>query len=199
MRPAAACAVLCATALPAPPAAAHVPQDPPALSVSVTDGVDRAEPGQRLDYRITVHNLGPDEVPGVRVEQEMPATTVSATATDGTVEGEGPGEQRAVWHVDLPAHDIAVFTSTAVLGDHRPAGPNPAPGTLRAATTVCVYVAPSAAPLACSGDLDELPDSRPEPERGSGQMGWMVTALACALFAPGVVRAVRRGKARRSG
>ncbi|MFF2806057.1 hypothetical protein ACFVT2_02560 [Streptomyces sp. NPDC058000] len=191
MRTAAACAVLCAVALPAAPA-------PPAIAVTVTDGVDRAEAGQRLDYRITVHNLGGDQVTGARIEQEMPATTVSATATDGTVEGEGTGEQKAVWHADLPAYDIQVFTAGAVLGARRDLGTSAAPGTLRAATSVCVYAGADAAPLACSGDLDDLPESQPEPEHGDGA-GWAVAALAGALLVPGVVRAVRHGRARRSG
>ncbi|SHM60673.1 DUF11 domain-containing protein [Streptomyces yunnanensis] len=198
MRTAAACAVLCAAAFPAPPAAAPAPLDPPAVEVTVTDDVDHAEAGQQLDYRITVHNLGADEVPGARVEQELPATTVSATATDGTIEDEATGGRKAVWHTDLPAYGIAVFSAGAVLGARQSPDTSAAPGTRRAATTVCVYTARSAAPLACSGDLDDLPESRPEAEHGNG-VGWAMGALACALFAPGVVRAVRRGRTRRSG
>ncbi|ANZ17633.1 conserved repeat protein [Streptomyces noursei ATCC 11455] len=197
MRTAAACAVLYVAAFPAPPAA-PAPLDPPAVAVTVTDDVDHAEAGQRLDYRITVHNLGADEMPGARVEQELPATTVSATATGGTVEDDATGGRKAVWHTDLPAYGIAVFSSGAVLGARQSPDASAAPGTRRAATTVCVYAARSAAPLACSGDLDDLPESRPEAEHGNG-VGWAMGALACALFVPGVVRAVRRGRTRRSG
>ncbi|GGU59227.1 hypothetical protein GCM10010211_25170 [Streptomyces albospinus] len=198
MRTAAACALLYAATLPAPTAAAPAP---PAVSVSVsvTDGVDRAESGRRLDYRVTVHNLGANDVHRARIEQEMPATTISATADGGTVDGHGMGEQKAVWHADLPAHDIQVFTAGAVLGAPRAPGVTAAPGTLRAASTVCVYAGPSAAPTACSGNLDDLPESRSEPERRDGWVWWGVAALVCAVFVPGAVRTIRRGRARRAG
>ncbi|MCR8579360.1 hypothetical protein [Streptomyces sp. Isolate_219] len=204
MRTAVVCALLCAATLPGPSAAAYAPKAPPAVSVTVTvtDGADDAESGKRLDYRITVHNLGATEVHGARIEQRMPATTTSATAPGGTVEGHGVGEQKAIWRSDLPAHDIQVFTATAVLGgrsDLAAASAGPAaPGTLRAAATVCVYVGESFAPTACSGDLDDLPETSPEGE-GGGWMGWAAAAVAMALLGPGVVRAVRRRRAARAG
>ncbi|QHC20154.1 hypothetical protein [Streptomyces sp. GS7] len=198
MRTAAVCALLYAATLPAPPAAVPVP---PAVSVSVsvTDGVDRAEAGRRLDYRITVHNLGAHDVHRARIEQEMPATTLSATAAGGTVGGHGTSRQKAVWHADLPAHDIQVFTAGAVLGAPRDPDTTAAPGTLRAASTVCVYAGPSAAPTACSGNLDDLPTARPGPERRDTWVWRGAAALVSALFVSGAVRAVRRGRARRSG
>ncbi|GES31673.1 hypothetical protein AB0G60_11930 [Streptomyces angustmyceticus] len=206
MRTAVVCALLCAAALPgpsaayaaqAPPAARHAPQAPPAVSVTVavTDGRDDAEAGRRLDYRITVHNLGATTVRGARIEQEMPATTVSATAPGATVEGRGEREQKAVWRADLPAHDIQVFTASAVLGDRTGDTGSAAPGTLRAASTVCVYVGGSYAPTACSGDLDDLPETRAQAASGGGWVGWAVAAAVTALFGPGVVRAVRRRRA----
>ncbi|MFE1174446.1 hypothetical protein [Streptomyces sp. NPDC058773] len=203
MRTAAVCALLCAATLPAPPAAAYAPKAPPAVSVTVTvtDGVDDTESGKRLDYRITVHNLGATDVHDARIEQRMPATTTSATAPRGTVEGRGVGEQKVIWRSDLPAHDIQVFTATAVLGGRAEvaatAGPA-APGTLRAAATVCVYVGTSYAPTACSGDVDDLPETEPD-SGGIGWVGWAVAAGATALLGPGVVRAVRRRRLVRAG
>ncbi|MFJ9466455.1 hypothetical protein [Streptomyces caniferus] len=215
MRTAVVCALLCAAALPGPSAAASAPQAPPAaaqaappaaryttqappavsVTVAVTDGRDDAEAGKRLDYRITVHNLGSTAVHGARIEQEMPATTTSATAPGATLEGRGEREQKAVWHSDLPAHDIQVFTASAVLGDRHDDTGSAAPGTLRAASTVCVYVGESFAPTACSGDLDDLPETHAEAGGGNGWVGWAVAAAATALFGPGVVRAVRRRRA----
>ncbi|MCK7623816.1 hypothetical protein MUU72_12025 [Streptomyces sp. RS10V-4] len=199
MRTAAALTVLCTAALPAPPGAAPAPRPAPApaVAVAVTDGVDRAAAGTRLDYRITVQNLGATDLPGARIEQEMPATTDTATAPGGTAARDGTGGWLAVWRADLPAHGTQVFTSAAVLGTRPDTGA--AAGTLRAATTVCVHAGPSAAPLACSGDLDDLPAPGAEPERAGGRTAWAVAAVVCALFAPGVVRAVRRGRARRTG
>ncbi|MGW3007954.1 hypothetical protein ACWC9R_03810 [Streptomyces sp. NPDC001219] len=202
MRTAVVCALLCAATLPGPSAAAYAPKAPPAVSVSVavTGGVDDTETGKRLDYRITVHNLGATEVRGARIEQRMPATTTSATARGGTVEGHGVGEQKVTWRSDLPAHDVQVFTATAVLGGRTDAtsSAGPAPGTLRAAATVCVYTGDSYAPTACSGDLDDLPETAAESGDG-GWVGWAVAAGATALLGPGVVRAVRRRRTVRAG
>ncbi|MGA5560239.1 hypothetical protein ACPCUV_03505 [Streptomyces platensis] len=203
MRTAVVCALLCAATLHAPSAAASARKAPPAVSVtvSVTDGADDPESGKRLDYRITVHNLGASEVHDARIEQRMPATTASATAPGGRVEGHGVGEQKVIWRTDLPAHDIRVLTATAVLGGRaEQADPDAstAPGTRRPAATVCVYVGESFAPTACSGDVDDLPESTPESEGGSW-MGWAVGAGATALLGPGVVRAVRRRRVARAG
>lgn len=199
MRTAAVCALLCAATLHAPSAAASALKAPPAVSVTVTvtDG-DDTESGKRLDYRITVHNLGASEVRGARIEQRMPATTTSATAPRGRVEGHGVGEQKVIWRSDLPAHDIQVFTATAVLGGRDGRAASAAPGTRRPAATVCVYVGESFAPTACSGDVDDLPESTPESEGGSWR-GWAVGAGATALLGPGVVRAVRRRRVARAG
>ncbi|MGW7577699.1 hypothetical protein [Streptomyces sp. NPDC054765] len=200
MRTAVVCALLCAATLPGPSAAAYAPQAPPALSVTVTvtDGRDDAEAGKRLDYRITVHNLGPTRVHGARIEQEMPATTTSATAPGGTVEGRGVGTQKVIWRADLPAHDIQVFTATAVLGDRAGRTGTGAPGTLRAAATVCVYVGESFAPTACSGDLDDMPETPLEGGGGDNWGWWAMAAAAAALLGPGVARAVRRRRAARA-
>ncbi|MFD5733717.1 MULTISPECIES: DUF11 domain-containing protein [Streptomyces] len=200
MRTAVVCALLCAATLLGPSAAASAPQAPPpavSVSVAVTDGVNDTEAGKRLDYRITVHNLGPTDVHRARIEQEMPATTTSATAPGGTVEGRGTGEQKVIWRSDLPAHDIQVFTATAVLGDRTDLTTTAAPGSMRAAATVCVYVGGSFAPTACSGDLDDLPETHPERGGGDGWVWWAVGAVAVALLGPGVVRAVRRRAAAR--
>ncbi|MGA4877779.1 hypothetical protein NCG97_19445 [Streptomyces lydicamycinicus] len=200
MRTAVVCALLCAATLHAPSAAASAAKAPPAVSVtvSVTDGADAPESGKRLDYRITVHNLGASEVHDARIEQRMPATTTSATAPGGRVEGDGVGEQKVIWRSDLPAHDIRVFTATAVLGGHAEPAASAAPGTRRPAATVCVYVGESFAPTACSGDVDDLPESTPESE-GDSWMGWAAGAGATALLGPGVVRAVRRRRVARAG
>ncbi|MEU9122529.1 hypothetical protein AB0C96_22150 [Streptomyces sp. NPDC048506] len=200
MRTAAVCALLCAATLTGPPAAASTRKEPPAVSVTVavTGGTDDAEEGRRLDYRVTVHNLGSDAVRGARIEQRMPATTTSSTAPGGLVQGRGTGQQKVTWHADLPAHDIRVFTATAVLGArHTPA--TAAPGTLRAAATVCVYVDRSYAPAACSGDVDDLPETGTAGAAGGGWTGWAAAAAAAALLGPGAVRAVRRLRAARGG
>ncbi|REK85832.1 hypothetical protein DY245_35905 [Streptomyces inhibens] len=194
MRTAAVCALLGAASLPGPSAVAYAPQAPPAVSVTVavTDGTDDTEAGKRLEYRITVHNLGTTDVRRARIEQRMPATTTSATAAGGIVQGHGMGRQKAIWRSDLPAHDIQVFTATAVLGDRPDLTTTAAPGTLRAAATACVYVDGSYAPAACSGDLDDLPETHPEEAGRDGWVWWAVAAAVAALFGPGVVRAVRR-------
>ncbi|MFE1769757.1 hypothetical protein [Streptomyces sp. NPDC059008] len=197
MRTAVVCALLCAATAPGPIAAVPAPQAPPPVSVSVavTDGADDSETGRRLEYRVTVHNLGADQVHGARVEQRMPATTTSATAPAGTVQGHGTGGRKVTWRADLPAHDVQVFTATAVLGDRPDRTTTAAPGTLRAAATACVYVGGSYAPVACSGDLDDLPQTGPAGDGNDGWGWWAVAAAAAALLVPGVVRTVRRRRA----
>ncbi|MEU7181229.1 MULTISPECIES: hypothetical protein [Streptomyces] len=178
---------------PVPPAAPRDREAPPAVAVSVevTDGVDHADAGQRLDYRVTVHNLGATGLPGTRIEQQMPATTAAATADGGTVVDDGTGARKAVWRTDLGAYDEQVFTASATLGERPTPAGTTAPGTLRAAVTVCVYVYGRAAPAACSGDLDDLPETHPEGP-GTGLVWWAVALGVCAVLAPGVHRAVRR-------
>jgi hypothetical protein len=184
----------------APPAAPRDRQAPLAVAVSVevTDGVDHADAGQRLDYRVTVHNLGATGLPGTRVEQQMPATTAAATADGGTVVDDGTGARKAVWRTDLGAYDERVFTASATLGERPTPAGTTAPGTLRAAVTVCVYVYGQAAPAACSGDLDDLPETHPEGP-GTGLVWWAVALGVCAVLAPGVRRAVRRRRGGRGG
>ncbi|MFH8556966.1 hypothetical protein [Streptomyces celluloflavus] len=178
---------------PVPPAAPRDREAPPAVAVSVdvTDGVDHADAGQRLDYRVTVHNLGATGLPGTRIEQQMPATTAAATADGGTVVDDGTGARKAVWRTDLGAYDEQVFTASATLGERPTPAGTTAPGTLRAAVTVCVYVYGRAAPAACSGDLDDLPETHPEGP-GTGLVWWALALGVCAVLAPGVHRAVRR-------
>ncbi|MFH8567744.1 hypothetical protein [Streptomyces sp. NPDC017993] len=196
MRTAAVCALLCAATLPGPSvAAAPARQAPPGgpVSVTVTDGTDRAEPGDRLGYRITVRNLGDTDLPATRTEQRMPATASSVTADGGRVVRRGTGERRAVWRSDLPAHAVREFTATAVLGEHPTPSATAAPGTLRAATTVCVYLGGSGAPSACSGDTDDLPATREEDGDGDdGWIWWTVVLVVGGLLASGVLRAVRQ-------
>ncbi|MFE3549750.1 hypothetical protein ACFXN2_13840 [Streptomyces kronopolitis] len=200
MRTAVVRTLLCTATFLGPSAAAAAPQAPPpavSVSVAVTDGIDDTEAGKRLDYRITVHNLGPTAVHRARIEQEMPATTTSATAPGATVEGRGTGGRKVIWRSDLPAHDIQVFRASAVLGDRPDLTATAAPGSLRAAATVCVYVGGSFAPTACSGDLDDMPETHPEGGDGDDWVWWAVGAAAAALLGPGVVRAVRRRTAAR--
>ncbi|MFG2890433.1 hypothetical protein [Streptomyces sp. NPDC048248] len=205
MRTAAVCALLCAATLPGPSFAAPARQAPPGgpVSVTVTDGIDRAEPGDRLGYRITVRNLGDTDLSATRTEQRMPATAASVSAEGGTVVRRGSGEQRAVWRSDLPAHAVREFTATAVLGERPAPAATAAPGTLRANTTVCVYLGGSGAPSACSGDADDLPATR-EEDGDDGWVWWTLALVVCALLASGVLRAVRRhregrGDSRRGG
>ncbi|MCB5908672.1 hypothetical protein [Streptomyces pinistramenti] len=171
-------ALLCAAALPAQATAPSHPLAPPGapqVTVEVTDGVTDAAAGDRLDYRVTVRNLGATALHGARVEQRMPATTESATAPGGRV----TADHTAVWHTDIAAHAERRFTASAVLGERADAA-TAAPGTLRAATTVCVYATASAAPASCSGDADDLPESR--PGSAAGQTPWSHWLIGAGLL-----------------
>ncbi|MFF9482860.1 hypothetical protein [Streptomyces sp. NPDC014733] len=187
-------ALLCtAAALPGRAVAAGPPAEPapPQVAVEVSDGTDAAEAGDRLDYRITVRNLGDAPLRGARIEARLPATTESADAPEGRV----TDDHTAVWHADLAPGAFRVLTASAVLGD-RPDGPSAAPGTLRAATTVCVHAPGVAAPAACTGDIDDLP----ETHGGAAGHPWLSwTSWTLWLLVAGLLTAaglLRRGRRR---
>ncbi|GAA3188365.1 MULTISPECIES: hypothetical protein [Streptomyces] len=172
-------ALLCtAAALPGRAVAAGTPAEPapPQVAVEVSDDTDAAEAGDRLDYRITVRNLGDAPLPGARIEARLPATTESAKAPEGRV----TDDHTAVWHADLAPGGLRVLTTSVVLGD-RADGPSAAPGTLRAATTVCVHAAGVAAPAACTGDIDDLPETH--GGTGPSWLSWTPWLLLAGLLA----------------
>ncbi|MFG2224599.1 hypothetical protein [Streptomyces sp. NPDC048644] len=170
--------LLCAAALPSQAAAQPRPLAPPVapqVEVEVTDGTADAAAGDRLDYRVTVRNLGATALHGARVEQRLPATTESVTAPGGRI----TADRTAVWHTDIAAHAARLLTASAVLGERADTA-TAAPGTLRAATTVCVYAAGSAAPASCSGDVDDLPETH--PESAAGQTAWPSWLIGAGLL-----------------
>lgn len=177
--------VLAATTAPglagAPYAAARDADGPPALSVSITDGVDRAAAGDRLEYDVTLRNAGDRAVRALRVVQRMPATTESATARGAA----SVDRERAEWRTQLPPHGKRVLTATATLGERRAAADGVAPGTLRAAATVCVYGPGSDAPLICDSDLDSLPETYPGSEASTAGLlrHWAPSAVVLVLAA----------------
>ncbi|WP_399088603.1 hypothetical protein ACGH2B_14090 [Streptomyces sp. BBFR2] len=185
-------ALLCTAALPGRAVAAGPPAEPapPQVAVEVSDGTDAAEAGDRLDYRVTLRNLGSVPLRGARVEARLPATTESAEAPEGHV----TADHTAVWHTDLAPGGVRVLTAGVVLGD-RADGPTGAPGTLRAATTACVHAPGSAAPAACSGDIDDLPETHGGTS-GPSWTSWSPWLLVAGLLAgAGLLLRRRRGTA----
>ncbi|WP_405743279.1 hypothetical protein OG422_14860 [Streptomyces sp. NBC_01525] len=176
-------ALLCTTAaLPGRAVAAGPPAEPapPQVAIEVSDDTDTAEAGDRLDYRVTMRNLGDVPLRGARVEARLPATTESADAPEGRV----TADHTAVWHTDLAPGALRVLTASATLGD-RADGPTAAPGTLRAATTVCVHAPGVAAPAACTGDIDDLPETHGDAAGHSwtSSTSWTPWLLGTGLLA----------------
>jgi uncharacterized repeat protein (TIGR01451 family) len=88
----------------------------PDITVSKTDGVTSAEPGDTLTYTITISNLGNQDGTGVALTDTLPASTTFTSASDGGFESP-PGSGAVIW----PAFDLAagsmVTRSVTVLVD----------------------------------------------------------------------------------
>ena len=91
-------------------AAAAATADAPAVSVTVSDGREDAEPGDRLDYTVQVENAGAEVFAGsvtLRVP-DFAEVEASGAAIDGSV---------ATWNAEIPAGGSAQWDATAIVGD----------------------------------------------------------------------------------
>ncbi|MGW7414064.1 hypothetical protein [Streptomyces sp. NPDC054863] len=118
----------------------------PAMSITLTDGVDTVSSGARLAYTVTVQNQGPAHLAGLRIEQALPSGASAAAAGQQAKVSGG----KAVWTADVRGHGKTVLTSSATLGSAQA-------GALRAASTVCAYLPKSQVPVVCSSDMNLWP------------------------------------------
>ncbi|CAM5352273.1 hypothetical protein SSPIM334S_07345 [Streptomyces spiroverticillatus] len=175
--------------------AKNQPAAPPAMSISLSNGVDTVSSGSRLAYTVTVQNQGAANLAGLRIEQELP-TGASGAAADHQAKVAGG---KAVWTADVRAHGKTVLTSSATLGAEQA-------GALRAASTVCAYLPKSQVPVVCSSDMDLLPAGAKAEgvELADGADGGKVlgmepgvaigAGIGAALLAGGGVLVLRRRK-----
>jgi hypothetical protein len=127
-------------------ATAAAQTNPPALSIALTNGVETVGAGTKVAYTVTVRNQGAKHLPGLRIEQELPAGATSPAAGQRARVVGG----KAVWTADVRAHGRTVLTSSARVSTREA-------GALRAASTACAYLPKSQVPVVCSSDMDLLP------------------------------------------
>ncbi|MFJ9519880.1 hypothetical protein ACIRPK_16670 [Kitasatospora sp. NPDC101801] len=182
--PAAALAVALATAA-APVRAEDGPTARPELSISLDDGQDRAQAGERITWTVTLHNHGDRPVTGLRIEQVLPAGARPAGGSSDTVTPTGAAIWRDVTLGPRTARSLQVAADLGATGDT----------ALHSSSVVCAYRGDDAAPLVCADDLDLLPageralaaaDSPPS-------LPWLPAVATAVLAAVGAVLiAVRR-------
>ncbi|MET8981280.1 hypothetical protein ABZX85_37365 [Streptomyces sp. NPDC004539] len=180
-------------AAPAAPAEPAAPAAPP-MSIEITDGVDKAAGGDKLAYRIIVHNQGGEALTDLRVEQRVPETAGRPEASEG---GQVAKNGVITWTADVKPEAKAEFTSRIELGrtDEK---------ALRAASTACAFLNGAKAPTVCASDLDTLPGGAAGPEGTAAEkktagIGTTGLAIGGAAAAAGVAAvgfmAVRRRRA----
>ncbi|WP_416975390.1 hypothetical protein [Streptomyces sp. 4F14] len=168
----------------------------PPMSIEISDGVDKAAGGDRLAYRIIVHNQGGEALDNLRVEQRVPATAGRPEASEG---GQVGKDGVITWTADVKAGTKAEFTARIELGktDKK---------ALRAASTACAFLDGAKAPTVCASDLDTLPGGAAGPEgataekknEGIGTAGLAIGGAAVAGIAALSFVAVRRRRANAS-
>ena len=118
----------------------------PQLSIAIDNGRTSTTTGDKLDYVITVSNLGTTDIDGLLVNQTLPAGM-----TFGSADSSGTADAGKVsWTVDLKA------TETATLHTSMTVTATPAE-LLRLATVACASISADGPPIVCASDSDQLP------------------------------------------
>lgn len=120
--------------------------DGPQLSITVDNGRTSAQPGEVLDYVLTLTNLGSADIKGLRVTQSVPSGLALVKADGG---GRAKGGNVG-WDVDLRAAKVAIFHITMKVS----ATPK---DVLRLATVACATLPDRSSPIVCASHSDQLP------------------------------------------
>lgn len=172
---------------------------PPQLSVAIEDGQDAAGPSDKLDYTITVSNLGTAKVRHLLISQTIPAHTTLVSAGRGTAKS-----GTVTWDVDVAAGKKAILRTALTVGTGLPGQ------LLRLATVACVRTSAKAAPVVCASDSDLLPagavvqqERQRLAQHAAARSPWLVpglVGLGVVVVAAAAVTAVWwRRRARRHG
>jgi uncharacterized repeat protein (TIGR01451 family) len=128
-----------------PTAAAHLPRVP-GLRISIGDGRNTAQAGDRLTYTILVQNSGAHRSPPLKITQTMPSGLRFISASGHGVVKAGS----VTWHADLPAGGKDTFSLQAQVT-------RSAARQSRLAAVACAALAGSRTPIVCAAHLDRLP------------------------------------------
>jgi uncharacterized repeat protein (TIGR01451 family) len=156
------------------------------LSISKTDGLTTASPGQAVTYTIVASNAGPSDAPGATVTDTVPAALTGATWTcvgagGGTCTAAGAGSINDT--VNLPAGGSVTYTLSAVIDPSAsgtvsntatvsaPGGvTDPTPGNNSATDTDGL--------IACGSEIVAVPDGRiTSSTLAPGATAWVAATL----------------------
>jgi uncharacterized repeat protein (TIGR01451 family) len=181
-----------ATASPSPTSS---PAGGPQLSIAVDDLRTSVSSGDQLTYATTVTNLGLSRVRGLALTQTVPAGLTFGSADSHGAAGAGTVR----WTVTLaPSAKVVVHTTMTVTATPK--------DLLRLATVACATTAPTAAPIVCASDSDQLPagaaaasaTATPAATSSSHAVGWVVVSGIVVLLALATAFVVARRRASRA-
>jgi uncharacterized repeat protein (TIGR01451 family) len=177
------CSVALGLLLLAAPASAEDESPAPMLRISVDNGHTSAKAGDKLDYTISVENLGTEAANNLRISQTMPPGLTFRSA-DRMGEARKDG---VVWHVDIAPSSTMVLHTTMKLGAT-------SDEVLRLATVACASVSAAKPPIVCASHSDELPagaqaadadnkPASPASSDSSSMTGFVRVGVTIALLA----------------
>jgi uncharacterized repeat protein (TIGR01451 family) len=148
------------------------------LAIGVTDGVDRATPGDTLNYTVTVHNHGPAASGAVNLKLTLPGGVTLASADHSGKSGPGGVVS---WSLTVPAAGQVVVVAHATVG-------TPDAQAKGLAAVACVDGTEG---LLCSSDIDQIPGradvhaitGTQQPTTPLWRHWWMIATAVTGLLA----------------
>ncbi|MEW5766056.1 MAG: hypothetical protein AB1797_00305, partial [bacterium] len=137
----------------------------PDLSITKTDGVSKAWPGQTLVYTITYENIGDTGAVSVVITDTVPAYTTFVSATGGGSEAGG----LVTWDIgSLEAGDSGTVTMTVVVDSPLPQGTQ--------ITNTVIITDDGSDPNLSNNSYTDI-NSDPQPEARFTDSSWVETIL----------------------
>jgi uncharacterized repeat protein (TIGR01451 family) len=162
----------------------------PQLSIAVDNDHTTVQPGDSLDYAITIRNLGANDVNSLHITQSV-ATGLTFDSADSSGR---LADGNVAWTLDVPPNDSATVHSTMTVG-------KTSPDLLRIATVACARTTANGAPLVCASHFARLPAKGAATSGASsgigGRLSWYLGggAILLAAVAAGAILLTRRRRA----
>ena len=156
----------------------------PSLSIAVDNGRTTATVGEKLDYTVTVRNLGSAVVKNLLITQTVPTGLTFGSADHAGVTGAG----KVSWRTEIPAGSSTAFHTTMTVTA------TPAE-LLRLASVACAAAAPDAPPIVCAAHSDALPAAAQAAGGARGAAGrtwWYVGGAALIVGLAAAMVLLRR-------
>ena len=147
------------------------------LSIAIDDGRTTADPAQKLDYVVTVSNLGTAKTKDLVVTVSVPQSAELVSSDGATRKG-----NTVSWKVDVaPGKTVTKKTRVAV-------ATKPPADLLRFAVIACAAASAKAPPVVCAADSDQLPAGA-AAEKTRSQLETPAAASRPAWLVPSAVGA----------